>query len=172
MIAATDARRCTIAADGGGGNDNSDVASDPSGGAYVNHGATVLWQHKFSRSVGALVRATSAAFYRRLAQLMALRGADAAATAAAKLEEEEAMTAYEKARQARKAANEEGAAAAMMAAAGYEHGYEPPDVISRNIYGKRYGAPYRHLNGKRPEVQSHAHCVCISRDEARVRPRV
>ena len=38
---------------------------------------------------------------------MALRGADAAATAAAKLEEEEAMTAYEKARQARKAANEE-----------------------------------------------------------------
>ena len=131
---------------GGGGNDNADVASDPSGGAYVNHGATVLWQHLRSRSVRALVDASSAAFKQRLAQLIALvspeRGAEAAAKLAA---EEEDLVDYERARNATKAANEEAARAAA--------GFEPSDLISRHVYGKRYGAPYRHQNGTRPEVQ-------------------
>ena len=132
-----------------GGNDNADVASDPSGGAYVNHGATVLWQHLRSRSVGALVRAASAAFKQRLAQLIALVCPERGAEAAAKLEAEEerarAKSNYERARDATKAANEEAALAAA--------GFEPRDIISRHVYGKRYGAPYRHQNGSRPEVQ-------------------
>ena len=35
-----------------------------------------------------------------------------------------------------------------------QRGFEPRDLVCRHTYGKRYGAPYRHQNGVRPEVQS------------------
>ena len=144
--AVRDAIRGTVARalDRGGadGNDNADVASDPSGGAYVNHGATVLWQETFSRSVKALVEACSARFHERLTQLKAmLTPMRAAAAAAAAEAEREGLSPYEHQRLRQIDLN-----TLMLKALGL-------DVSSAKVYKLRYGAPYRHKNGASAAVQ-------------------
>ena len=89
----------------------------------------------------------STVFKRQLSKLVSLVSPQKGAEAAAKVQaEEENLVDYERARNSTKAANEEAALAAA--------GFEPPDLVSRGVYGRRYGAPYRHQNGTLPEVQS------------------
>jgi len=133
------------------GQDNTANRSDMSGGPYVNHGSTTLWQEtrteglpEGSRSVQSLVHACSEAFrlgYERLTAMVrsSLVAADSVAS-----ETEETLSLYELVRQRTIAANN-----AVLRSLGLT----PPDLLSSSVYRKRYGAPYRHLNGRLPEVQ-------------------
>ena len=140
------------------GADNSALKSDVSSGTYVNHGPTVLWQHmptaalpSGSLSVRSLVRAakaTLAAAARRLAA--AVGGCDADADACA-------------------GAGADASPDADAALSEYEHtrlrnigegetflrslGLDPPDLAGNTHHRKRFGAPYRHANGREEAVQ-------------------
>ena len=155
---------CDRALDRPSGSDNTGSRSDTSGGTYVNHGITVLWQrHKTavlragSRSVERLVNACEAvlrAAAQRLCSLVRRRGTAAAEAAEASAAEadaeadvaagEAAECAYERKRKR----NMEECATFLRSL-----GVTPPDLASASRYRKRFGAPYRHVNGRDEGVQ-------------------